>query len=47
VITTPNGPERLPGESGVAARLVPVTVDGVILAAPEPLRAFLALVVSG
>jgi hypothetical protein len=23
------------GESGVAARLVPVTVDGLILAAPE------------
>jgi hypothetical protein len=26
---------RLQGESGVAARLVPVTVDGLILAAPE------------
>jgi hypothetical protein len=26
---------RLPGESGVAARLVPVTVDGLILTAPE------------
>ena len=35
VITTPNGPVRLQGESGVAARLVPVTVDGLILAAPE------------
>jgi hypothetical protein len=38
VITTPNGPVRLPGESGVAARLVPVTVDGLILAAPEAAR---------
>ena len=35
MITTPNGPVRLQGESGVAARLVPVTVDGLILAAPE------------
>jgi hypothetical protein len=35
VITTPKGPVRLQGESGVAARLVPVTVDGLILAAPE------------
>lgn len=25
----------MPGESGVAARLVPATVDGLILAAPE------------
>ena len=29
-----NGPVRLQGESGVAARF-PVTVDGLILAAPE------------
>jgi hypothetical protein len=35
VITTPNGPVRLQGESGVAAWLVPVTVDGLILAAPR------------
>ncbi|WP_132490220.1 hypothetical protein [Saccharopolyspora elongata] len=34
MITTPNGPVRLQGESGVAARLVPVTVDDLILAAP-------------
>ncbi|MFF1738416.1 hypothetical protein [Streptomyces mirabilis] len=35
--TTPNGPVRwLQGESGVAARLVPVTVDDLILAAPGP-----------
>lgn len=33
MITTPNGSVRLPGVSGVAARLVPVTVDGLILAA--------------
>ncbi len=35
MITTPNGPVRTQGESGVAARLVPVTADGLILAAPE------------
>src|SRR4030088_2599135 len=35
VITTPNGPVRLQGESGVAARLVPVTVDDLILAVPR------------
>ena len=35
VIIAPNGPVRLQGESGEAARLVPVTVDGLILAAPE------------
>ncbi len=35
VITTPNGPVRLQGESDGAARLVPVTVDDLILAAPE------------
>jgi hypothetical protein len=35
VITTPNGLVRLQGESGVAARLVPVTVGCLILAAPE------------
>jgi hypothetical protein len=35
VITTPNGPARLQGESGVAARLVPVTVDRLVLAAPR------------
>ncbi|MER6174619.1 hypothetical protein [Streptosporangium sp. NPDC001681] len=33
MITIPDGPVRLQGESGVAARLVPV--DGLILAAPE------------
>jgi hypothetical protein len=35
VITTPNGPVRLPGESGVAAPTGPGNVDGLILAASE------------
>ena len=35
LITTPNRSVRSQGESGVTARLVPVTADGLILAAPE------------
>ena len=35
LITTPNGPVRLPGESGVTAWLVPVTVDARIYCTEE------------
>jgi hypothetical protein len=40
VITTPNGPERLQGESGAAARLDPV----VVLPAPPELPTDLEIV---